>query len=503
VLRLQEQTMDSITARSRRASALSWGFGVAALLVACGGSDDDITGVVPGAPAPAPAAAPGPAPAPAPAPGPAPAPSPAPAPAPSPAPIAQTPAGEPEGLPTFATIGAAGGTLASSDARLTISVPAGALAGATEVGIQPITATAPGALGSGYRLTPEGVRFGQPVTLTFKYSSDEAAAVLASSLRVATRDARGLWSTPSVTLDAAQRSINVTTTHFSDWSFVGGAQIAPAAAAVLVNEEVSLKVVTCGAAPDPDDPSALPVLRECQSALADTVPWSVNGVQNGNATVGTTRNLLAAAVYTAPAAVPAQNPVAVSTEVFVELPPLPPAGAPLPPREQLVSNIKVLDEVLVYEGTAFGRVHMQISGQEQIIEMSATLRFTHNSALSIAGAQWYDGTGTAFVRAMPFGCSWGGGNAPLQGAQLVLHTEGPLAGTYTLSAGAQPTLTLTCGDPPRTLAVPVQGGLGAGGSDICPAVQLGDDRGRLAGSWSCNVADGTRQSSNWTLRAIE
>ena len=103
----------------------------------------------------------------------------------------------------------------------------------TEVGIQPITATAPGALGSGYRLTPEGVTFGQPVTLTFKYSSDEAAAVVASSLRVATRDARGLWSTPSVTLDAAQRTISVTTTHFSDWSFVGGAQIAPAAAAVL------------------------------------------------------------------------------------------------------------------------------------------------------------------------------------------------------------------------------------------------------------------------------
>ena len=48
--------------------------------------------------------------------------------------IAQTEAGVAEGLPTFATLGAAGGMLASSDGRLTVNVPAGALSTATQIG---------------------------------------------------------------------------------------------------------------------------------------------------------------------------------------------------------------------------------------------------------------------------------------------------------------------------------------------------------------------------------
>ncbi len=89
----------------------------------------------------------------------------------------------PEGLPTEATIGAGGGTLASSDGRLNITVPPGALAGDTVIAIQPITATAPGALG-----TPEDMTFAQPVTLTFTYPADEAAALHARAALAAGDD---------------------------------------------------------------------------------------------------------------------------------------------------------------------------------------------------------------------------------------------------------------------------------------------------------------------------
>ncbi|MGQ0702020.1 MAG: hypothetical protein ACT4PM_02675 [Gemmatimonadales bacterium] len=159
-----------------------------------------------------------------------------PSPPPPPAPPAQTDAGVPQGVPSIATIGAAGGTLASSDGRLTISVPAGALTAGTAITIQPITATAPGALGSGYRLLPEGMTFAQPVTLTFIYPGDEAVATGPQSLRVVTQDARGYWIIVPANHDVAQRKLAVTTTHFSDWSYIAGLQIKPASATVAVNK---------------------------------------------------------------------------------------------------------------------------------------------------------------------------------------------------------------------------------------------------------------------------
>src|SRR5690606_9230525 len=128
----------------------------------------------------------------------------------------------PDGTPTSATIDAAGGTLASSDGRLTLTVPAGALAAGTVVTIQPITPTAPGALGSGYRLSPDGVTFTQPVTLTFTYPVDVATSTVPQSLRVVTRDDRGYWQVVPATHDVGQRRLAVTTTHFSDWSYVAG-----------------------------------------------------------------------------------------------------------------------------------------------------------------------------------------------------------------------------------------------------------------------------------------
>lgn len=474
--------MNGTSGTRRRIAALSWLFGATALIAACGGGTDGAPPPVAGAPAPAPGPAPGPAPVP------------APSPAPAPAPIAQTAAGDPEGLPTFTTIGAAGGTLASSDGRLRIDVPLGALTTDTEVGIQPITATAPGALGSAYRLTPEGATFAQPLTMTMTYSAEEAGAAIGTSLRVATHDANGNWVVADALHDGTQRQLSVATTHFSDWSFVAGALIIPAFAGVAVNKQMALQVLNCGEGTTSIGENPQHLLLEC---IVDDLPtiagnWSVNGVVSGNQTVGTVVGG-SSATYTAPATVPAANPVAVSAQINS------PAGL-----ATLVSNIRVFDQAHVYMGTMFGRVETTIQGQTQFVELSANLRFTYNPALSIAGDKWYDGTGTAFVRGRSFGCTGtGSGSAPLQGADLVLHTEGPLAGTYSISAGAQASVTMTCGDPPQVVTVPLQGGAGAGGSDICPAPAIGDDPGRLAGSWFCNVAEGSTARANWTLRAIE
>jgi hypothetical protein len=47
--------------------------------------------------------------------------------------------GTPNGAAVTKTIGAAGGELASSDGRLTVQVPAGALSAETSLSIQPVT----------------------------------------------------------------------------------------------------------------------------------------------------------------------------------------------------------------------------------------------------------------------------------------------------------------------------------------------------------------------------
>ena len=170
----------------------------------------------------------------------------------------------------------------------------------------------------------------------------------------------------------------------------------------------------------------------------------------------------------------------------------------------LVSNIKVVDALRGYAGTVFGRITFSAQGQEQYFETSADLHFTYNPDLSHARVKWYDGSGTAFVHGRPFGCDTGSGTAPVQGATLQLHTEGPLAGTYFLTGGAIATATLTCGTPPQALTGPfLVGVFNASGSDICPALQIGADPGRLVGSWFCNVAEGSTGRANWTLRAVE
>lgn len=495
--------MDIQTTKSARGTAARWLWLLSAtgvLLAGCGGGD----GAEPEA-APAPAAGgAGPAPAPGPAPG-TPAPAPAPAPSPSPPPplaaLAITDAGVPEGLPTRATLGPAGGTLASSDGRLTISVPAGALASATTIDIQPVTATAPGALGSGYQLTPEGVTFAQPVTLIFSYPEDDGAANAADLMRVATRDSRGYWSVVDAAHDAAQRTLRVQTTHFSQWSYVGGLQILPASATVRLDQQQFLTTVVCGAGPDPANPSAPPVLRQCRDALlaqVRTPNWSVNGIAGGNATVGTVNSSTIFGNYRAPGAVPAQNPVAVSAQVDD------PAG-----RATLVSNIRVVDYVTVFEGTASGGFELTALGAETYGELHANLRFTYNENFSVPGRiRHYDGTGTAHARARPFGCDDGAVTVPVSQATLVIHDSGPLAGTYQLGVGALATTTYRCGDPPRQpldLGPPVAfTAAGSGGAGPCPDVSIGSNPSRLSGSWSCDDRAGNlRGRANWTLRAVQ
>ncbi len=125
--------------------------------------------------------------------------------------------GSPLGGAQPAVIGPAGGSVASLDGRLTAAVPAGAVPEPVAFTVQEITNTAPGAVGSAYRLGPGGATFAQPVTLTFTPGGSAALP----ELTVATQDGQDFWLRyRDVARDLAAGTLALTTTHLSDWAVV-------------------------------------------------------------------------------------------------------------------------------------------------------------------------------------------------------------------------------------------------------------------------------------------
>lgn len=236
----------------------------------------------------------------------------------APKPPLVTDKGAPAGQAATATLGSSGGSVASPDAKLTLTVPSGALAAQAELSIQPLTNLAPGGKGAAFRLAPEGQTFANPVTLTFHYTDADLAGTAAEALGIAYQDEQGVWrSLKAVTLDAAAKTVSVSTTHFSDWSLVSGFQLRPAAGAVDLNQQLLLEVDFCQSQDVGDGLATL--LAACEPTnFFPVTGWSVNGIAGGNQSVGSIDEVnQGMANYTAPASKPAGNPVAVSAETTV------------------------------------------------------------------------------------------------------------------------------------------------------------------------------------------
>lgn len=214
-----------------------------------------------------------------------------------------------------ARIGAAGGRLDAPDYGLAVVVPPGAFASEQLVTLQPIDNHAPGARGGAWRIQPEGVIAQQPITLEWLPSAAERNG--ARHLRIATQGQDGVWRSAKASTDV-DGIVRTRTTHFSDWSLVAGVQLRPGAAEVGLSQTQEVTVKVCGRGDD----AALPGQElhfECVadgSAVLGTDGWAVNGVAAGNAAVGTLSGHDSLGplrrTYRAPAALPVQNPVAVS-----------------------------------------------------------------------------------------------------------------------------------------------------------------------------------------------
>jgi hypothetical protein len=279
---------------------------------------------------------------------PAPAPEPAPAPAPAPAPTAAEPTaiGQPLDAMASAVIGPAGGTLASADGRLRVTVPAGAFSSDQVVAIQPIENLAHGAKGGAWRITPEGLQAAQPITLTFHVGAAEREGSALDLLTIATQDAQGRWrGFRAPQRNVAAGTLSVSTRHFSDWAMVAGVQLRPARTQLAVGQGLDLQLVDCPLlGGDADDGTALIGTCAHLQALATEVDhWAVNGTPGGAAGIGTVVPATPtsgadsnAARYTAPPVKPASNPVAVSVDYT-------PLVAGPRATQRLVSNVQIVD----------------------------------------------------------------------------------------------------------------------------------------------------------------
>jgi len=94
----------------------------------------------------------------------------------------------PVAIPSSASIGPSGGSIRSTDGRLTLKVPAGALAAPATLSIEPTTNGAPNAIGSGYTLSPVGVSFARPAQLALAYSESDLRGTGAGLLGIAVQE---------------------------------------------------------------------------------------------------------------------------------------------------------------------------------------------------------------------------------------------------------------------------------------------------------------------------
>lgn len=229
------------------------------------------------------------------------------------------------GSPASAIIGVGGGSLSAPDGKLTLTVPAGALAANTTISIQPISNNAHGKIGTAYRLTPDGQTFSQPVTLTFSYADSDLEGSAPEFLGAAFQTPAGFWKwLGTATVNTAAKTVSVSSTHFTDFSAVRGLQIRPPKKTVKPGATVALQIRLCYEAFDGGLADLTTGLgNDCEadqgpSNVLTVDQWSVNGRLGGGGVFGTVAGSGVSATYTAPANAPTPPTVAVSARVRVQ-----------------------------------------------------------------------------------------------------------------------------------------------------------------------------------------
>jgi hypothetical protein len=117
----------------------------------------------------------------------------------------------PTEIPSSATIGPAGGAVRSDDGKLTLKIPAGALASPTAISLAPVTGLAePAGSGAPYQILPTGLAFSRPALLVQSYTAEDLIGVAGDSLSLAVWNGSTWYGLTGGAIDPSRRTLTVT-----------------------------------------------------------------------------------------------------------------------------------------------------------------------------------------------------------------------------------------------------------------------------------------------------
>ena len=230
--------------------------------------------------------------------------------------------GKPIGASVSSKIGPAGGSIATDDKMLTLTIPAGALTRDTTITLQPVENKAWGGAGPGYVLGPENLEFEKPATLTWNYTDQDLVGSAPEALGIAFQQADRSWQgRRNVVVDKAQKKASTPIDKLLSVAFYEAYYMTPSEGSLVPAEHVDLKIFFH---PGREDESGLtPLSMPALLRKEDVRNWKLNGKDaTGNpdpqlGTLGATGNG-ASATYVAPSRVPNPNQAAVSVEVVLK-----------------------------------------------------------------------------------------------------------------------------------------------------------------------------------------
>ena len=280
------------------------------------------------------------------------------------------------GKPKTMAIGKEGGIIVSPDGLVELSIPAGALEKKINISIQPISNLAPNGSGRAYRFEPSGIKFKQPVLVSFGYSAEEVSNELQLLQGISTQDESGRWfGLKNISIDTIAKKIKGNIHHFSDWSKFENLKLYPSYARLKVKKSLQMQI-DC-VEDESDDLMPLSNNDDLAPLVRRNIPWTsswyANRALNGNATEGTLKkNSKIYYSYTAPAAVPDQNPVAISVDLH---------GLTYKSKGTTFRDLTLVSNILVYD-------------EAYEVKMTAILKGSAGSELGVVS---YKDTGSFVV----------------------------------------------------------------------------------------------------------
>jgi hypothetical protein len=216
----------------------------------------------------------------------------------------------------------------STDGKLTLTIPVGALSKTTTVSVEPVTNTASLGFGTSYHFMPEGTRLVKPATITYQYEEQELNGVDASHLAIAQQQPNHSWAiTHSAAINTSKRTITSRLRDFSWASLVTKYLLTSNKAELIPGEEAHLYLRYAKKGfPEQNDSEGDDLLVPIPNfgTMQGVRQWTVNGQLFGdNESIGSLipdpkQAPKAIFLYTAPEQLPAKGKRQIALGVELE-----------------------------------------------------------------------------------------------------------------------------------------------------------------------------------------